>query len=82
MELTCAGCGRSDNGIAGSTQTLPIGTEVGFALHGARPDEVTVRVLEEGAMVAEVTATPEFVRVDGTAECGGTTEAVVVVPTP
>lgn len=81
-ELTCAECGRPDNGIPGTAQTLPIGTQVRVTLQGAPPDEVTVRVLEEGAVVAELTAEPEFVRVDGTEECGGTTEAVVVVPAP
>jgi len=33
-------------------------------------------------VVAEVTVRPEFVRVDGTAECGGNTEARIVVPAP
>ncbi len=47
-----------------------------------RPDVVTARVRQDGAVVAEVTVRPEFARVDGTAECGGNTEARIVVPAP
>lgn len=53
-----------------------------FALLEGRPSEVTVRVLESGVVVTESTVEPEFVRVGGTAECGGPTEAEVVVPAP
>lgn len=51
-------------------------------LYAGWPDEVTVRVLEDGDVVAELTARPEFVRVDGTEDCGGNSEARVVVPAP
>jgi hypothetical protein len=53
-----------------------------LGLYGERPDEVTARVRQNGAVIAEVTVRPEFVRVDGTAECGGNTEARIVVPAP
>ncbi|GHE09424.1 hypothetical protein [Klenkia taihuensis] len=53
-----------------------------LALYVERPGEVTARVRQNGAVVAEVTVRPEFVRVDGTAECGGNAEARIVVPAP
>ncbi|MCO7219145.1 hypothetical protein [Klenkia sp. PcliD-1-E] len=53
-----------------------------LGLHGERPEVVTARVRQDGAVVAEVTVRPEFVRVDGTAECGGNTKARIVVPAP
>lgn len=53
-----------------------------LALYAERPEEVTARVRQDGVVVAEVTVRPEFVRVDGTAECGGNTEARIVVPAP
>ncbi|WP_207508100.1 hypothetical protein [Klenkia brasiliensis] len=53
-----------------------------LGLFAERPEEVTARVRQNGAVVAEVTVRPEYVRVDGTAECGGNTEARIVVPAP
>lgn len=46
------------------------------------PIPFTVRVLEEGVVVVEESVAPDLVRVGGTAECGGPTEAEVVVPAP
>ena len=47
------------------------------------PDEVEVAVLgPDGAVLAELTADLEWVRVGGSAECGGPHEATVTVPAP
>ena len=47
------------------------------------PDEVHVAVLgPDGAVLAEVEADLEWVRVGGSAECGGPHEATVTVPAP
>lgn len=47
------------------------------------PDEVAVAVLgPEGDVLAELTADLEWVRVGGSAGCGGPHEATVTVPAP
>ncbi len=47
------------------------------------PDEVAVAVLgPDGAVLAELTAVPQCVRVGGSAGCGGPHEATVTVPAP
>ena len=47
------------------------------------PDEVHVAVLDpDGAVLAELTADPEWVRVGGSAECGGPHETTLTVPAP
>ena len=47
------------------------------------PDGVNVAVLgPDGAVLAELTADLEWVRVGGSAECGGPHEATVTVPAP
>jgi hypothetical protein len=61
---------------------LPIGTEVAFLLPGPLPEQVTVRVLADGQVAAELTVEPEFVRTGGSEECGGPSSAQVVVPAP
>jgi hypothetical protein len=47
------------------------------------PDEVDVAVLgPDGAVLAQLTADLEWVRVGGSDECGGPHEATVTVPAP
>jgi hypothetical protein len=46
------------------------------------PDSVTVAVLDPGGPLTSVEAEPVWVRVGGSAECGGPMEATVVVPAP
>ena len=47
------------------------------------PDEVDLAVLgSDGAVLAELTADLEWVRVGGSAECGGPHSATVTVPAP
>ena len=47
------------------------------------PESVAVAVLgTDGAVLAELTADLEWVRVGGSAECGGPHEAMVTVPAP
>jgi len=82
VELVCAGCAERADGGPGTSQVLPVGTEVAFPLPGALPEQVTVRVLADGGVAAEVTTAPEFVRTGGSEQCGGPTSARVVVPAP
>jgi hypothetical protein len=82
VELVCPGCGEVTDGGPGDSQVLPIGTEAVFSLPGALPEQVTVRVLADGQVAAEVTVEPEFARVGGSEECGGPSSAQVVVPAP
>ena len=47
------------------------------------PETVDVTVLgPDGAVLAELTADPEWERVGGSAECGGPMAATVTVPAP
>ena len=49
----------------------------------ATPVEVDIAVLgPDGAVLAETTAAPEWVRVGGSEECGGPMEGTVTVPAP
>jgi hypothetical protein len=45
-------------------------------------EELVVTVSGVDGVLAELTVTPDWVRVGGTEECGGPTEAEVVVPAP
>ena len=59
----------------GSTARFTVGMSV--------PDSVEVTVLgPDGAVLAEVDAAPDWVRVGGSEECGGPHEATVTVPAP
>ena len=59
----------------GSTARFSVGMSV--------PDSVEVTVLgPDGAVLAEVDAAPDWVRVGGSEECGGPHEATVTVAAP
>ena len=59
------------------------GTSASFGITGVAPESVVVTVVDAaGTEVARVEAEPEFVRVGGSEECGGPSEATVVVPAP
>ena len=59
------------------------GTATGFSFVMGTPDSVVVTVLgPDGAVLAEVDADLEWVRVGGSAACGGPHEATVTVPAP
>jgi hypothetical protein len=61
----------------------PTGTTTGVSFVMGTPDSVVVTVLgPDGAVVAEVDAVLAWVRVGGSAECGGPHEAAVTVPAP
>jgi hypothetical protein len=66
--------------ISGTTQDLHDG-EATYSLHGPR-EELIVTVNGADGVLLERTVTPDWVRVGGSVECGGPTEAEVVVPAP
>ena len=69
--------GRSSVSVSGSAAS----TAFGFTL-GA-PDSVVLTVLDAaGTELARVEVEPEWVRVGGSEECGGPSEATVTVPAP
>ena len=67
-------------GSSGTTQELDDGA-ASWSVIGAR-EELVVSVSGAGGVLTETTVRPEWVRVGGTAECGGPTTAEVVVPAP
>ena len=68
-------------GSSGTTQELDGGAASWSLLGGAR-EELVVSVSGAGGVLTETTVRPDWVRVGGTAECGGPTTAEVVVPAP
>ena len=64
----------------GTTQELA-GGAASYSLDGPR-EELVVTVRGVDGVLAELTVTPDWVRVGDTEECGGPTEAEVVVPAP
>ncbi len=64
----------------GTTQELDGGAE-SWSLDGMR-EELVVLVSGPGGVLTETTVRPDWVRVGGTAECGGPMTAEVVVPAP
>jgi hypothetical protein len=66
--------------IGGTSQDLDDG-EATYFLDGPR-DELVVTVHGADGVLVERTVTPDWVQVGGSEECGGPTEAEVVVPAP
>ena len=67
------------DGPESATVELTGGTATASFLMGA-PDSVTVRVLDtDGTVLAATEAEPDWVRVGGSAECGGPHEATVTI---
>ena len=66
--------------ISGTTQDLDDGVAT-FSLEGPR-EELIVTVNGADGVLTERTVTPDWVRVGGSEECGGPTQAEVVVPGP
>ena len=90
VQLSCSGteaCGievpaLDDEPTAPAPQELLAGV-AGFDLLTAAPDTVVVTVLDpDGEALATHEARLDWVRVGGTEECGGPSEAEVVVPAP
>ena len=67
-----------------SAATAPVEGSVAQVVVGmVVPETVDVTVLgPDGAVLAELTADPEWERVGGSAECGGPMAATVTVPAP
>lgn len=69
------------DGVEGVTPVTGRDTAVVFPM--ATPDSVEVAVLApDGAVLAQVDAAPDWVRVGGSEECGGPHAATVTVPAP
>lgn len=90
VELSCSGaeaCGievpaLDDEPTAPAPQDVVAGTAEFDMVTGA-PESVMVTVLDaDGEVLAAHEASLDWVRVGGTEECGGPTEAEVVVPAP
>ena len=74
---------RAEPGTPGPASAPLTGTSVVFAFAGTTPESVTVTVADAaGTALARVETRPEWARVGGSEECGGPTEATVVVPAP
>ena len=87
VHVTCSEpCGGSslDDGGQGAELSSPLtGTSTSFRVPMTSPESVAVTVLDaRGTPLARVDAEPDWVRVGGTEECGGPSEATVVVPAP
>jgi hypothetical protein len=75
---------KAEPGTPGPASAPLTGTSVVFAVTGGTtPESVTVTVADAaGTELARLETRPEWARVGGSEECGGPSEATVVVPAP
>jgi len=86
LEVDCGSpCEPASVGTAaGPVVATPLrGTSAALSFILSSPDTVVITVLDaDGATLAEVETDLDWVRVGGSEECGGPSEASVVVPAP